>query len=120
MLSMNSKLILSSESGWGTAFRDGKGFQVYQQSLFWLICKGIPYKNTDLKLSYFLGAEVISYYFSIEVIKELLDMMQVPYFLDEDQIRWILPHNVSSIFYAQWKCRVALDLNTTYVECCLT
>ncbi|MDR6965080.1 hypothetical protein [Shewanella putrefaciens] len=120
MYSMISKLTQSSESGWGTAFKVGKGFQVYQQSLFWLICKGIPYKNTDLKLSYFMGSEVISCHFSIEVLKELLDIMQVPYFLDEDQVRWILPHNVSSIFYAQWKCRVALDLNTTNIEYCLS
>lgn len=110
MYSLSAKLALSAESWWGIAFKTDNGFQVYQQSLFWLACNGINYDNSDLKLNLFMGSGVISCHFSFDVIKNILDKIQVLYFLDENQIRWILPHNISPIFYAQWKYRVTLDL----------
>lgn len=72
MFSMITKLALSSESGWGTAFRVNGGVEVCQQSLFWLVCKGIAFEREDLKLSYVLGAEVILCQFETRVLIELL------------------------------------------------
>lgn len=61
MFSMITKLALSSESGWGTAFRVNGGVEVCQQSLFWLVCKGIAFDSADLKCSYALGSEIIQF-----------------------------------------------------------
>lgn len=72
MFSMITKLALSSESGWGTAFRVNGGVEVCQQSLFWLVCKGIAFEREDLKLSYVLGSEVILCQFETRVLIELL------------------------------------------------
>lgn len=110
MSSMITRLTLSSEPGWGTAFRINGAVQVYQQSLFWLLCKGMPYKKADLELDYFIGSDVISCQFSTLALTRLLDLMQVNYFVDDAQIRWLLPHNVSIIFYAQWKNRVVSEI----------
>lgn len=103
MTSMLTKFTLSSEPGWGVAFRIGERVQVYQQSLFWLLCKGIRYHSCDLKLDYFLGTEIISSEFSLEVVTRLLDSINIIYFVEDDGIRWLLPHNVSTLFYSQWK-----------------
>lgn len=119
MTSMISRLALSSEPGWGAAFRIDGLVQVYQQSLFWLLCKGIPYESKDLKLGYCLGSEVVTCHFAIRTLTELLDIMQVPYFLDDDQVRWLLPHDVSTIFYAQWKSHITSVLTNISVDYCI-
>lgn len=120
MFSMITKLALSSESGWGTAFRVNGGVEVCQQSLFWLVCKGIAFEREDLKLSYVLGSEVILCQFETRVLIELLNKNNIHYFQDDSQVRWLLPRNVSTIFYAQWKSRIALDLNTDNIEYCMS
>lgn len=118
MFSMITKLALSSESGWGTAFHVNGGVEVCQQSLFWLVCKGISFDNADLKLSYTLGSEVIQCQFETSVLIELLKKSNILYFQDDSQIRWLLPHNVSTIFYAQWKSRIANELNMNCDDYC--
>lgn len=118
MFSMITKLALSSESGWGTAFRVNGGVEVCQQSLFWLVCKGIAFEPEDLKLSYVLGTEVILCQFETRVLIELLKKNNIHYFQDDSQVRWLLPRNVSIIFYAQWKNSIAVDLNQTCADYC--
>ncbi|WP_217557699.1 hypothetical protein [Vibrio metschnikovii] len=116
MFSMITKLALSSESGWGTAFRVNGGVEVCQQSLFWLVCKGIAFEREDLKLSYVLGTEVILCQFETSTLIELLDENNIHYFLDDSQVRWLLPHNVSTIFYTQWKSHIVVELNCYCVD----
>ncbi|OUS50706.1 hypothetical protein BM607_015850 [Shewanella sp. SACH] len=118
MTSMITKLVLSSEAGWGSAFRVNRRVEVYQQSLFWLLCKGIPFDSKDLKLSYVLGSEVILCQFETNVLIELLDENKIHYFQDDSQVRWLLPHNVSTIFYAQWKSRIAVELHHSCADYC--
>lgn len=116
--SLITKLTLSSEPSWGTAFRAGDNVKAYQQSLFWLVCRGLVHDVMDLNMSNYLGMDIISYRFPFTTLKELLDLSQVPYFIEEDQVRWVLPHNVSPIFYTQWKCQVVLSLNNQNIDCC--
>ncbi|MGE6433821.1 hypothetical protein [Shewanella baltica] len=118
MFSMITKLALSSESGWGTAFRVNGGVEVCQQSLFWLVCKGIAFEREDLKLSYVLGSEVILCQFETRVLIELLKKNNIHYFQDDSQVRWLLPRNVSTIFYAQWKNRIVTELNNNCEDFC--
>jgi len=118
MFSMITKLALSSESGWGTAFRVNGGVEVCQQSLFWLVCKGIAFEREDLKLSYVLGSEVILCLFETRVLIELLKKNNIHYFQDDSQVRWLLPRNVSTIFYAQWKNRIVTELNNNCEDYC--
>ena len=117
MYSIITKISLSSEPGWGTAFRYGDNVKVYQQSLFWLVCRGLDYNIIDLNLSSYLGMDVISYSFPFDTLKELFDLNQIPYFVEEDQVKWVLPHNVSPIFYTKWKYQVALSLNSENIDC---
>ncbi|ACK48562.1 hypothetical protein [Shewanella baltica] len=112
MTSLITKLVLSSEAGWGAAFRVNGKVEVYQQSLFWLLCKGIPFDSKDLKINYVLGTDVIQCQLETSALIELLDTKQIHYFQDESQIRWLLPHNVSTVFYGQWKSRTSAMLNT--------
>lgn len=113
-----TKVALSSEPGWGAAYRDGSFVEAYQQSLFWLVCKGLAHDVMDLNMSSYFGMDVISYRFPFSTLKELLDLSQVPYFIEDEQVRWVLSHNVSPIFYTQWKCQVALSLNSNNIDCC--
>lgn len=115
MFSMITKLALSSESGWGAAFRVNGCVEVCQQSLFWLVCKGISFERENLKLSYVLGAEVILCQFETSTLIELLDENNIHYFLDDSQVRWLLPHKVSTIFYTQWKNHIVVELNYSFI-----
>ncbi|MDT3295784.1 hypothetical protein Q4Q57_11570 [Shewanella sp. SP2S2-6] len=110
MFSMITKLALSSESGWGTAFRVNGGVEVCQQSLFWLVCKGMPCDMRDITLSDFIGSVVVVCQFSLQKLVEFLDFNEIPYFLEDDRVRWLLPSNISSIYYIQWK-KHTIELN---------
>jgi len=103
---------LSSEPGWGVAFRNGASIEVYQQSLFWLLSKGMPCDMRDITLSDFLGSVVVVCQFSLQKLVEFLDFNEIPYFLEDDRVRWLLPSNISNIYYIQWK-KHTIELNNS-------
>lgn len=110
MSSIITRLALSSEPGWGTAFRINGAVQVYQQSLFWLFSKGMPCDMRDITLSDFLGGIVVACQFSLQELIKVLDFNGISYFLEDDRVRWLLPSNVSNIYYIQWK-KDTIELN---------
>lgn len=116
MTSMYSKLALSSQPGWGAAFIIGDSVQVFQQSLFWLVCKGASRHLGNIKLDYFLDTEVVSSELSLQTFTEILESMNIIYFVEESGVRWLLPHVVSAYFYAQWKNHIISELKNINVD----
>jgi len=114
MVTMVSKLALSSEPGWGVAFRNGASIEAYQQSLFGLLSKGMPCDMRDITLSDFLGSIVVVCQFSLQKLVEFLDFNEIPYFLEDDRVRWLLPSNISNIHYIQWK-KHTIELNNSEI-----
>lgn len=102
------ELALTAEPGWGVAFLKQNKYEVYHQTLYWLMDVGLPTPLRDLCIERLAGCDIICCRILPFRLERFLEKQSVTLYKSEKEARWVLPNPISSIHYRRWHASVLM------------
>jgi hypothetical protein len=102
------ELALTAEPGWGIAFLKQNKYEVYHQTLYWLMDAGFPIPMRELCIERLAGCDIIHYQILPFRLERFLEKQGIALYKSSIEVRWVLPTPISHLQYRRWQASVLL------------
>ncbi|MBO2639069.1 hypothetical protein [Shewanella algae] len=103
------ELALTAEPGWGIAFLKQNKYEVYHQTLYWLMDVGFPIPTKELRIETLAGCDIILSNIPVYRLERFLRKNRITLYKSDNEARWILPNPISILQYRRWQALVILQ-----------
>ncbi|MBO2656086.1 hypothetical protein I6M49_21835 [Shewanella algae] len=97
------ELALTAEPGWGVAFLKQDKYEVYHQTICWLIDAGFPIPLGELHIERLAGCDIIHYRIFPNRLERFLKKQGITLYKSDKEVRWVLPSPISLLQYRRWQ-----------------
>lgn len=102
------ELALTAEPGWGVAFLKQNKYEVYHQTLYWLMDAGFPVPLGELRIERLAGCDIICCRILPSRLERFLRKHEIALYKSDKEARWVLPNPISSLHYRRWHASVLM------------
>ncbi|AXQ14334.1 hypothetical protein KE621_08600 [Shewanella algae] len=90
------ELALTAEPGWGIAFLKQNKYEVYHQTLYWLMDAGFPVPLRELRIERLAGCDIICCRILPSRLERFLEKQEIALYKSDKEARWVLPNPISA------------------------
>ncbi|MCE9790425.1 MULTISPECIES: hypothetical protein [Shewanella] len=104
------ELALTAEPGWGIAFLKQHKYEIYHQTLYWLMDAGLCISKDELHVEQLAGCDIIFCRLHPFRLERFLRSQDIPLYKSDSESRWVLPQPILPYHYRRWRASLIMTL----------